>query len=336
MRLHIFLLLLILGCSQFFPGEANKNDTPEGMAFIPSGNFDMGGKSIDADVDEFPIHKVKISAFYLDVTEVTNRQFKQFIDETGYITIAERSIDWEELASQLPADTPKPADSLLQPGSLVFKTVADVSDLRDYSQWWSWVIGANWKHPDGPNSSLEGRWDHPVVHITIEDASAYADWAGKRLPTEAEWEWAAMGGQTNAKYPWGNETPEKAYDKANFWQGTFPVINQKLDGYYGTAPVKSYPPNGYGLYDMAGNVWELCSDLYHFKAYEMTKTNIDPSGPEKSFDPREPTINKYVVRGGSFLCNDSYCSGYRSSRRMAVAHDSGLNHTGFRCAKSIQ
>ncbi len=333
---HALTLAFILGCS----ASNNEQKNPDtSMVYIPSGTFKMGGKSDQADKDEFPIRSVKISPFYLDETEVTNKNFAKFVKATNYKTVAERAIDWGEMKKQLPQGTPKPPDSVLQPGSLVFKATPNQVNLSDYAQWWEWKIGADWKHPEGPNSDIEDRMNHPVVHIANEDARAYAEWVGKRLPTEAEWEWASMGGVDNAKYPWGNETIEKAYNKANFWQGLFPYKNLELDKYYGTAPVKSFPPNGYGLYDMAGNVWEICQDKYHAAAYQLTNNELevlDPLGPDKSYDPREPYLEKYVTRGGSFLCNESYCSGYRSSRRMSVDKDSGLSHTGFRCAKDVE
>lgn len=330
--------LTVIGCSGPRQKESRPDKIPAGMVYVPAGLFTMGGKSDQASPDEYPNHQVKVSAFFMDEHEVTNRQFRQFVEATGYVTIAERPIDWEEMAKQLPPGTPKPADSILAPGSLVFKATDGPVNLRDYSQWWAWVIGADWQHPEGPGSSIDDRLDHPVVHVALHDAIAYAEWAGKRLPTEAEWEWASMGGQNDAKYPWGNESVETAFTKANFWQGFFPYENEEKDGFYGAAPVKSFPPNGYGLYDMAGNVWEWCSDKYHQSAYAMDQekgTVENPAGPGQSFDPNEPFAEKHVVRGGSFLCNDSYCSGYRVSRRMSSSHDSGLNHTGFRCVKDI-
>ncbi|WP_339814425.1 formylglycine-generating enzyme family protein [uncultured Imperialibacter sp.] len=320
------------------PQAGSSADAPEEMVFIPSGAFTMGGKSDQASPNEYPNHQVEVSAFFMDEHEVTNAQFKAFVDATGYVTIAERAIDWEEMAKQLPPGTPKPADSILAPGSLVFRATEGPVNLRDYSQWWEWVIGANWQHPEGPASSLEGKMNFPVVHIAYDDALAYAEWAGKRLPTEAEWEWASMGGQEGVKYPWGNESVETAFTKANFWQGFFPYDNEEKDGFFGAAPVKSFPANGYGLYDMAGNVWEWCSDKYHEDAYKMAEEQgkvENPKGPDSFYDPNEPYAEKHVVRGGSFLCNDSYCSGYRVARRMSSSHDSGLNHTGFRCVKDI-
>lgn len=309
------------------------------MAYIPAGEFLMGGKSDQADPDEYPRRTVKVSEFWMDTHEVTNAEFKEFVDATGYVTVAERAIDWAEMAAQLPPGTPKPDDALLQPGSLVFHPTSQPVNLQDYSQWWAWTTGANWRAPQGPGSSIEGRMDHPVVHIAWEDAQAYAEWAGKRLPTEAEWEWAAMGGLNDPKYPWGNQPIESSYEFANFWQGLFPVQNTTKDGFAETAPVKSYPPNGYGLYDMAGNVWEWCADRYHYEAYSLSRSSrvlVDPMGPPQSFDPAEPTIPKRVMRGGSFLCNESYCSGYRVARRMKSSEDSSFNHAGFRCVKDVQ
>lgn len=312
---------------------------PEGMVYIPEATFTMGGRSNQAYQDEFPRHKVKVSAFFLDKYEVTNAQFKKFVEETGYVTIAERDIDWEEMKKQLPEGTPRPPDSVLKAGSLVFQRTDRQVDLSDFSQWWNWTIGANWRNPEGPGSDISNRMAHPVVHIAWEDAKSYASWAGKRLPTEAEWEWAASGGDPEAKYPWGNASIEESYDKANFWQGVFPVQNLEKDGYFGTAPVGSFHSNGFGLYDMAGNVWEWCQDKYDVTSYSQDAdkgTVYDPAGSNRYYDPREPYSPKHVIRGGSFLCNDTYCSGYRVARRMSSSKDSGFNHTGFRCAKDIQ
>ncbi|MEM9856704.1 MAG: formylglycine-generating enzyme family protein [Bacteroidota bacterium] len=338
---HLVLGVFILLSCSVKNTEVETNDlskTPRGMVLIPSGTFTMGGKSDQADADEFPRHEVSITSFYMDEAEVTNAQFATFVEETGYVTIAERDIDWSELSKDLPPDTPKPADSVLKAGSLVFRPTEGPVDMRDYSQWWEWKVGANWKYPEGPDSNIEQKMNHPVVHVAWDDAKAYAEWAGKRLPTEAEWEWAAMGGLNDSKYPWGNTSAEKAYDKANFWQGFFPYQNLEKDGFLNSAPIKSFPPNGYGLYDMAGNVWEWCLDKYHHNAYKERAVEgvlSNPQGPHNSFDPAEPYVEKYSIRGGSFLCNDSYCSGYRVSRRMRSSKDSGMNHTGFRCVKDI-
>jgi sulfatase modifying factor 1 len=311
---------------------------PVGMVFIPSGSFMMGGKSEWAEPDEFPRRNIGVSAFYMDQTEVTNAQFEAFVKATGYVTTAEKELDWEELRKQLPPDTPRPADSVLQPGSLVFQPTEGPVDLRDLSQWWEWTLGANWRHPEGPGSSIQDRMNHPVVHVSHEDAKAYAAWAGKRLPTEAEWEWAAMGGLEDPVYPWGNTPADQAAKKANFWQGIFPFRNDSLDGYVRTAPVKTYSENGYELYDMAGNVWEWCEDKYRADTYSLDlepEEAFNPSGPLESFDPGDPLAEKNVVRGGSYLCSDSYCSGYRVARRMRTTPDTGMGHLGFRCVKDI-
>lgn len=310
----------------------------KGMVLVPGGVFDMGGDNNQADADELPKHRVQVSAFYMDKTEVTNEQFATFVKATGYITIAERRPDWEQMKLSLPPGTPKPPDSLLQPASLVFKPTNGPVDLHDYAQWWSWVRGADWKHPEGPGSSIRGKEHYPVVHVSWDDAMAYCKWAGKRLPTEAEWEFAARGGKTNNIYPWGNEHVNSGQPKANSWEGKFPYYNERKDGYITTAPAGSYAPNGYGLYDMAGNVWEWCSDLYNYDYYKQLagKLTVNPKGPDRSYDPQEPYSIKRSLRGGSFLCNDSYCSGYRVARRMKSTHDTGLEHTGFRCVKDVK
>ncbi len=309
-----------------------------GMVLIPGGLFEMGGDNEQASPDEYPKHKVQVSPFYMDITEVTNAQFQKFVMATGYITTAEKKPDWEELKKTVPPGTPKPPDSLLQAASLVFKSSASPVDLNDYSQWWSWVKGANWKHPEGPNSSINGKDNYPVVQVSWDDAVAYCKWAGKQLPTEAEWEFAARGGLINSIYPWGNEHVNTGKPKANSWEGKFPYLNEKKDGFITVAPAKSYTPNGYGLYDMAGNVWEWCSDWYNADYYKTISNNtaVDPPGPDKSYDPQDPYTPKRSLKGGSFLCNDAYCSGYRVARRMKSSPDTGLEHTGFRCVKKLQ
>jgi formylglycine-generating enzyme required for sulfatase activity len=307
------------------------------MVWIPGGEFIMGSTDPLARPDESPVHRVHVDGFWMDATEVTNAQFRSFIDATGYLTVAERAIDWEVMKSQAPAGTLKPPEEELLPGSLVFTPPDHQVALGDYSQWWVWTPGASWRHPEGPSSSINGREDHPVVHIAYEDALAYCKWAGKRLPTEAEWEFAARGG-LNTVNVWGPEPVDAS--RCNIWQGRFPDVNTSEDGFARTAPVRSYPSNGYGLYEVAGNVWEWCADLYHPNAYSMRASQsgadaaVNPVGPSESFDPRNPYEPRLIViRGGSFLCNDSYCASYRPSARMATSPDTSLSHTGFRCVR---
>ncbi|MDO8929782.1 MAG: formylglycine-generating enzyme family protein [Bacteroidota bacterium] len=331
--------------SRFASGNASGVDSLNsatadlsGMLLIKGGRFWMGGDSIWGRPDEFPRHQVEVSSFYIDVQEVTNKQFKAFVDATGYITTAEKKPDWEELKLQVPPGTQKPSDDMLVAASLVFTPPNRPVSLDNASAWWAWVPGANWKHPEGPKSNLTGKDDYPVVHVSWEDAMAYCRWAGKRLPTEAEWEFAARGGQLDTIYPWGNELITKGKKKANAWDGNFPNKNTGLDGYVGAAPVRQFAPNQFGLYDMAGNVWEWVSDWYTADYYqECMKKGVvmNPQGPAKSLDPDEPYGQKKVVRGGSFLCNDDYCSGFRIGARMKTSWDTGLNHTGFRCAVTV-
>jgi sulfatase modifying factor 1 len=305
------------------------------MVWIPGGEFTMGTDNQEAKNDEKPSHRVKVSGFWMDTTPVTNRQFKEFVNATGYVTTAEKAPTLEEIMVQVPPGTSPPSPELLVPASLIFKPSSGPIPLKNHYSWWEWKPGANWKHPEGPGSSIEGKEDHPVVHISWFDASAYAEWAGKRLPTEAEWEFAALGGRENIAYVWGNEEFSEEKPQANIWQGSFPYKSTKLNGYFGTTAVKTYPANPYGLYDMAGNVWQWCSDLYHHAYYAEAKrageVSVDPTGPTTSVDPAEPFATKRGHRGGSFLCHPSYCKGYRITARMKTCPDTSLNHLGFRC-----
>jgi formylglycine-generating enzyme required for sulfatase activity len=315
--------------------------TPDGMVWIPGGILVQGAVVQDemAMGHEKPAHKVTVDGFFMDITEVTNAQFSKFAKATGYQTIAERAIDWEEMKQQLPAGTPKPHDSIMQPGSLTFKkTKSPVANLYDFSQWWKWTIGASWKHPNGPESSIKGKENEPVVHIAYEDALAYCEWAERRLPTEAEWERAAKGNKATSTYFWGDDETELS-KKANTWEGQFPVTNTKIDGYENRAPVRSFPPNDFGLYDMAGNVWEWTSDWYNTGYYsEVSKLNqvvMNPQGAERPFNERDRFAKEKVMKGGSFLCNASYCASYRISARMATSLDSSLEHLGFRTVATV-
>ena len=309
------------------------------MSYIPEGEYTMGSSNPNMALKrELPQHQVKVNAFYMDIHEVTNAQFSAFVQATNDKTIAEREIDWDILKKQFPENTPKPNTDVLQAGSMVFFSSNDIYNLIDISQWWRWTKGANWQHPYGPESNIQGKAQEPVVHICYHDALAYAKWCGKRLPSEAEWEWAARGGLKDKVYPWGDLPVEKGTPKCNYWTGTFPTQNTKVDGFDGVAPVMQYEPNGYGLYDMAGNVWEICEDWYdenYYSSLNITEVQDNPKGPKTWNYPMEPMDPKRVIRGGSFLCNDSYCSSYRVSARMPYSQETGMSHTGFRCVKDI-
>ena len=309
----------------------NKN-----MVLIPGGVFSMGGDG-DGWKDEFPKHNVEIDSFWMDINEVTNNQFLEFVNSTGYITTAERNIDWNQIKKDLPPNTPKPDDSYLVPSSLVFFPTSGAVNLNDVSQWWKFINGANWRQPQGPGSNIDGKGNHPVVHVSWYDAIAYCEWAGSRLPTEAEWEYASRGGIIDATFSWGNEDLDEGKLKANTWNGNFPYYNSKDDGFIYTADVRSFEPNGYGLFDMSGNVWEWCSDWYDENYYYSVSEilSINPQGPPKSYDSNEPYAQKKVSRGGSFLCHKSYCTGYRNSMRMKSTPDTSSMHTGFRTVRSL-
>jgi len=314
------------------------------MVWIPGGRFTMGSTDPLARPDESPKHTVEVRGFWMDATEVTNAEFRRFVEATGYKTIAERPIDWEALRKQVPEGTPKPPEEMLKPGSLVFVQPEAGERADAHVDWWRWTPGADWRHPQGPGSSIDGRDQHPAVHIAHSDALAYCAWAGKRLPTEAEWEFAARGGLEGRINAWGDEPVDPGAGKpwrCNIWQGDFPRTNFGFDGAIRSAPVRRYAPNGFGLYDMAGNVWEWCADRYSDTEYaDRVKSAgagaviVDPKGPAKSRDPRNPhEPETRVQRGGSFLCNDSYCASYRPSARMSASPDTGLEHVGFRCVK---
>ncbi len=343
------LLTVFVGCNQKkTPKETNiiktsnnikKVETPEGMIWVASKTFLMGGKKDDkfAVAREKPAHKVAVDGFFIDAHEVTNKQFKKFVEETKYVTVAERQIDWEAIKKDLPAGTPKPADSILQPGSLIFnKHMKGEVSMSNNGQWWLWKIGANWKHPEGPESSIEGNDDYPVVHVAQEDALAYCKWANRRLPTEAEWESAAQGKFEDNIYAWGNKYDDLNAN-ANTWQGNFPTENISEDRFEYISPVKSYQANSIGLYDMAGNVWEMTSDLFNVNYYQTIDPTVvfkNPKGADKSYTPSNPYQAEYVMKGGSFLCNESYSPGFRISARMGMEPNSASDHIGFRTVAS--
>jgi sulfatase modifying factor 1 len=331
--------------NSFAPTIENKSKTPEpaprGMVWIPGGEFSMGstgkasgqsccGVSTEVTVaDAQPVHRVSVDGFWMDATDVTNEDFEKFVKATAYVTVAERVPTKEEFPTA-------PSENLVA-GSVVFKPTKEPVPLDDHLRWWSYVKGADWRHPSGLGSSIKGHGNDPVVQIAYSDAEAYAKWAGKRLPTEAEWEFAQRGGASGKLYVWGDEFKPGGKFMANIYQGVFPVKDTGEDGFAGISPVKSFPPNGYGLYDMAGNVWQWCSDWYRPDTYAMDAKNAvtsNPKGPDSSYDPAEPGVPKRVQRGGSFLCTDQYCTRYMTGTRGKGETDTGTNHTGFRCVMS--
>jgi len=337
MKLSLAPLWIIIVCAiaafgaiQWASGPASE---PE-MVWIPGGEFVMGD---DADPVQSggssPPHKVKVDGFFMDATEVTNAEFARFVEATGYKTIAERPLD--------PREFPGVPTAKLVPGAGVFTPPSTkVDNCDDCLQWWVFQPGYSWKSPGGPGTSWKSKPDHPVVYIAFDDALAYASWAKKRLPTEAEWEFAARGGLEGKPYTWGDEDAYEGSAKANIWFGTFPNENNPVDGHIGSAPVKSYPKNGYGLYDMAGNVWEWCSDWYRPDTYKLRLDAapkgtifLNPTGPKDPLDPHGNQTPVRVQRGGSYLCAANYCQRYRVAWRMNGATDTGLSHTGFRCVR---
>ena len=324
----------------FLPTKANTAQAPQpapaGMVWIPGGEFSMGANDppdmnavgMQATEDARPIHRVYVDGFFMDKTDVTNAEFAKFVKATGYVTIAEQKPKAEDFPGAPPEN--------LVAGSVVFSPPNHPVPLDNHFQWWSYVAGANWRHPLGPGSDIKGKGNYPVVQIAYTDAQAYAKWAGKRLPTEAEWEFAARGGLTGKPFVWGDSFQPNGKWMANTHQGHFPNRDTGADGYAGIAPVAHYPPNGYGLYDMAGNVWQWTSDWYRPDYYQQLAAGgvaRNPKGPSSSFDPSEPGERKKVHRGGSFLCTDQYCSRYIVGTRGKGEVSTGTNHLGFRCVK---
>lgn len=300
-----------------------------GMVWIPGATFVMGNNH--GPPDEAPRHAVALDGFWIDTTEVTNAQFKTFVDATGYVTLPEKKPELRSLREG--SDIKKLAilEEMNQPGSICSLPISsrDEIDERGFYSWWQYLPGANWRHPEGPDSTISDRLDHPVVHLSWLDVQEFCKWANKKLPTEAQWEYAARGGHNGRVYPWGNTRQPNGKWLQNIWQGEFPVEDTGEDGHTSTAPVGSFTPNDFGLYDMSGNVWEWCSDYYR-PDYYFTSTIHNPTGPDESWDPQEPDIIKRVQRGGSFMCSDQYCVGYRVAARMKGEVDTGTFHTGFR------
>lgn len=307
----------------------------DGMVWVPGGEFVMGADNYYPE--ERPAHRVRVDGFWVDPATVTNAEYQRFADETGYVTVAERELD--------PALYPGAPPENLKPGSMLFVPTRGPVDLRDYSNWWRWAPGTSWRSPTGPGSSIDTLEDHPVVHIAYEDAEAYASWAGKRLPTESEWEYAARGGHEGRNFAWGDDDVQETAPLANTWQGSFPWQNALTDGFERTAPVGTYPPNDFGLYEMTGNVWEWTSDWFVARhpneiSSPCCSISVNPriDDMEKSYDPSQPDIQipRKVVKGGSHLCSPAYCLRYRPAARQPQMIDTGMSHIGFRCVRSAE
>jgi formylglycine-generating enzyme required for sulfatase activity len=330
-------LALLASAGVSFGADAAKA-APAGMVWISGGEFTMGSERPESRRNEQPTHEVSVDGFWMDEHDVTNSEFQRFVDSTHYLTTAEQPVDWDELKKSLPAGTPKPAPESLQPGSMVFTPTDGPVDLNQMESWWRWVRGASWRHPEGPESSIAQRMEHPVVQVSWYDAIAYAKWAGKRLPTEAEWELAARGGLEGKRYAWGDELVVNGKYMANTWTGDFPYHNTAEDGYAGTSPVKAFPANSFGLFDMGGNVWNWVSDWYRPDANAQMAAEPschNPAGPKASWSPERPyQSEERVTKGGSFLCNPNYCESYRPSARRGTPPDTGMSHIGFRCASA--
>jgi formylglycine-generating enzyme len=333
------LLSLFLSAGSYSISSASSKGSPPGMVWIPGGEFSMGSEDSAEGTacsghepmrDCGPVHRVFVDGFWMDKTEVTNAQFAKFVKATGYKTVAEIAPTQQEF--------PTAPKENLKAGSTVFTPTPQVVPLNNMFRWWRYQHGADWRHPVGPGSSIEGKDNYPVVQVAYPDAVAYATWAGKRLPTEAEWEFAARGGKDGQIYPWGNELQPGGKWMSNIYQGEFPVKDTGADGFSGLAPVAKYPPNKYGLYDVAGNVWEWCSDWYRADYYaQLAKQNKgvvrNPKGPDSSWDPAEPKEKKRVHRGGSFLCCAQYCARYMIGLRGKGEEKTAGNHLGFRCVQ---
>ena len=318
-------------------GSSGSSDPPPGMRLIPGGTFTMGSEHFYPE--ELPLRRVRVDSFWIDETPVTNREFSRFVEETGHVTVAEIAPD--------PKDYPGLLPEMAQAGSLVFTKTAGPVPLTDYHLWWSFTLGANWRHPLGPDSDLDSLelWDHPVVQVAWEDAAAYAKWAGKDLPTEAEHEFAARGGLEGKEFAWGDELAPDGRMMANYWQGLFPFANTREDGWERTSPVRSFPPNGYGLYDMIGNVWEWTSDWWSDRPETHAKKKAgqsccavsNPRGGKlrDSFDPAQPDvrIGRKVIKGGSHLCAVNHCQRFRPAARHPEMIDTATSHIGFRCVR---